>query len=236
MSRPQHVAIIMDGNGRWAKARGLTRAQGHAAGAAVLYDIVKAAAKQRINWLTLFAFSSENWRRPQQEVEDLFSLLREFVDKDLLNLHSNNVKLKVIGNRAVLPEDLLEIICKVESLTLNNTGLQLIIAFNYGARDEIVRAVQSICLDVMEGKRDIAKLTASDFSTYLDTAFIPDPDLIIRTGGEIRLSNFLLWQVAYSEFCFLPCFWPDFTEEHFIKALEDYNQRERRYGALCKED
>ena len=226
----RHIAIIMDGNGRWAAERGLPRAEGHRQGVESVRRTVNAAQELGITHLTLFSFSSENWARPRQEINDLFGLLRRFIRRDLADLHKNGVKIRVIGTRAGLERDLLRLIDDAIELTKDNTALNLTIAFNYGARDEIARAARRIAEDVAKGLLAPAEVTQERFATYLDTADLPDPDLLIRTSGELRLSNFLLWQVAYSEFVFVDCYWPDFSREQLEAALAEYQRRNRRFG------
>jgi undecaprenyl diphosphate synthase len=226
----RHIAIIMDGNGRWAAERGLPRVEGHRQGVESVRRTVNAAQDLGITHLTLFSFSSENWSRPRQEINDLFGLLRRFIRRDLADLHKNGVKIRVIGTRAGLERDLLRLIDDAIELTKDNTALNLTIAFNYGARDEIARAARRIAEDVAKGVLAPAEVTQERFATYLDTADLPDPDLLIRTSGELRLSNFLLWQVAYSEFVFVDCYWPDFSREQLEAALAEYQRRNRRFG------
>jgi undecaprenyl diphosphate synthase len=226
----RHVAIIMDGNGRWAAERGLPRSEGHRQGVESLRRTVEASRDLGITHLTLYSFSSENWTRPKQEINDLFALLRRFVKRDLAELHKNGVKIRVIGTRAGLNADLLRLIDDAVELTKDNTGLNLIIAFNYGGRDEIARAARRIAEDVANGSIAAAEVTPELFSTYLDTAGLPDPDLLIRTSGELRLSNFLLWQLAYSEFVFVDVYWPDFSREVLEAAIAEYQRRNRRFG------
>ena len=225
-----HVAIIMDGNGRWAAGRGLPRTEGHRQGVEAVRRIVEAARELGITHLTLFSFSSENWSRPKQEIHDLFGLLRRFIRRDLADLHKNNIRIRVIGTRAGLERDLLRLIDDAIELTKNNTGLNLTIAFNYGARDEIARAARKLAEDVQSGAVAAADVTPESFAAYLDTADLPDPDLLIRTSGEQRLSNFLLWQLAYSEFVFVDVYWPDFSRELFEAAVAEYQRRSRRFG------
>ena len=226
----RHVAIIMDGNGRWAAERGLPRAEGHRQGVESVRRTVEAAMELGVTHLTLFSFSSENWSRPKQEINDLFGLLRRFVRRDLADLHKNGVKIRVIGARAGLESDILRMLDEAAELTKDNTALDLTIAFNYGARDEIARAAQRIAKDVKAGAMDASDVTPEKFSTYLDTAGLPDPDLLIRTSGELRLSNFLLWQLAYAEFVFVDVYWPDFSKDVFAAAIAEYQQRSRRFG------
>ncbi len=230
MTMPAHVAIIMDGNGRWAKARGLPRVAGHRAGVEALRQTVRAAGELGVSWLTVYAFSSENWSRPRAEVSDLMGLLKLFIRRDLAELHQAGVRVRIIGDRTGLESDIKALLEEAEALTRDNSALNLVIAFNYGSRDEIVRAARKIAEKVAAGQLDPAAITAESFSTFLDTAAIPDPDLIIRTSGEMRLSNFLLWQAAYSELFFLPCYWPDFSRADFAQAVEAFANRERRYG------
>ena len=232
MTTPEHVAIIMDGNGRWAKARSLPRVAGHRAGVEALRKTVRAAADMGIAWLTVYAFSSENWSRPKSEVSDLMGLLKLFIRRDLAELHQSGVKVKVIGEREGLAPDIAALLEEAESLTAANSALNLVIAFNYGGRDEIVRAARRIADAAARGELPGEDVTPEIFARYLDTAGIPDPDLVIRTSGEQRMSNFLPWQSAYSELVFLPCYWPDFTREHLAEALSQYTARERRFGGV----
>ncbi|KXF77368.1 UDP pyrophosphate synthase [Paramesorhizobium deserti] len=232
ISNPRHIAIIMDGNGRWAKARGLPRTAGHKAGVETLREIVHKAGELEIGWLTLFAFSSENWSRPRSEVSDLMGLLKLFIRRDLAELHRKNVRVRIIGEREGLANDIRNLLAEAEALTSGNTGLNLVIAFNYGARDEIARAMRALGREIAAGRLDPAAITPEAITARLDTADIPDPDLIIRTSGEMRLSNFLLWQAAYSEFLFVPCFWPDFKAANLVDAIETFQMRERRFGGV----
>jgi undecaprenyl diphosphate synthase len=236
MSNPRHIAIIMDGNGRWAKARGLPRTAGHKAGVDALREVIRAAGKMDIPFLTLFAFSSENWSRPRSEVTDLMGLLKLFIRRDLADLHRENVRVRIIGERQDLAKDIRGLLDEAETLTVRNTGLTLVIAFNYGSRNEITRAVQRLVADVASGVITHEDITPQAISVRLDTADIPDPDLIIRTSGEMRLSNFLLWQAAYSEFMFLPCYWPDFRPSHLAEAIETFHMRERRFGGVAAQE
>jgi undecaprenyl diphosphate synthase len=226
---PGHVAIIMDGNGRWAAKRGRPRAFGHRQGVESLRTAVKAAGDLGVKQLTVFSFSTENWRRPADEVDALFELLRRFVAADLDRLASEGVCIKVIGRSEDLSDDLVEIIENAEARTRNNTTFKLVIAFNYGGRDEIVRAARRACRD---HHGDLSKLTEDEFARYLDTTDMPDPDLVIRTSGEHRVSNFLLWQAAYAEFVFTDVLWPDFTAADLKAALDEYSRRKRRYGGV----
>lgn len=232
MTTPEHVAIIMDGNGRWAKARGLPRVAGHRAGVEALRKTVRAAADAGVAWLTVYAFSSENWSRPKSEVSDLMGLLKLFIRRDLAELHQSGVRVRVIGEREGLSADIASLLDEAETLTSGNTALNLVIAFNYGGRDEIVRAARSIAKAAARGELNSDAITAEVFARFLDTSGIPDPDLVIRTSGEQRMSNFLPWQSAYSELVFLSCYWPDFTQENFLDALRQYAARERRFGGV----
>jgi undecaprenyl diphosphate synthase len=229
---PKHVAIIMDGNGRWALSRGLPRTEGHRKGVEMVRRAVSYADKVGIDYLTLYSFSTENWRRPADEVGYLMGLLKLFIRRDLADLHANNVRVRVIGDRADLRADIAALLDEAETATRNNTGLTLVIAFNYGARQEIVRAMRRLAERVARGEIAAADIDVDAVSSALDTAGIPDPDLVIRTSGEQRLSNFLLWQAAYAEFVFPAGFWPDFDEDAFGRAIADFQARERRFGGL----
>ncbi|MBN9670760.1 isoprenyl transferase [Roseibium aggregatum] len=229
---PRHVGFIMDGNGRWATSRGLPRTEGHRHGLQALRNVIRHAGKIGIEVITIYSFSSENWNRPETEVAFLMSLLRRFVQRDLSELHDANVRIRIIGGRSDLEPGILSLLEEAEELTRNNTGLNLVVAFNYGARSEIVRAVQSLAKQVAAGDLKPEDISEERVSNALDTGGLPDPDLIVRTSGEMRLSNFLLWQAAYSEFYFCDLHWPDFDEAAFDKALECYGSRERRYGGL----
>lgn len=230
--KPAHIAIIMDGNGRWAKSRGLPRAAGHRAGVEALRRTVRAASDLGIPWLTLYAFSSENWSRPAAEVSDLMGLLKLFIRRDLAELHKSGVRVRIVGERDSLKPDIRALIEEAEALTRRNDSLNLVIAFNYGARDEILRAARSLAADAAAGLLDPKMIDSGLFAARLDTRGIPDPDLILRTSGEQRLSNFLLWQAAYAEFLFLPVYWPDFTAEHLGGAIAEYASRDRRFGGV----
>ena len=231
-SVPAHVAIIMDGNGRWAQARGRPRAFGHGRGVEAVRGAVKAAGKLGVKHLTLFGFSTENWRRPEDEVDALFELMRRFVDADLEKLARENIQIRIIGRREGLRDDLIEIIERAESRTAENSGFRLDIAFNYGGRDEILRAAQKMALAAKSGDIDALEIDETAFGKLLDTGGTPDPDLIIRTSGEHRTSNFLIWQAAYAELVFLDVLWPDFGAEHFEAALREYQSRLRRFGGV----
>ncbi len=232
MRVPRHVAIIMDGNGRWAAGRGLPRGFGHRQGVEAVREAVRNARDFGIECLTLYAFSSENWRRPQTEVNDLMGLLKMFIRRDLAELHAADVRIRVIGAREGLKSDILTLLEEAEQTTRDNQGLVLSIAFNYGSRNEIVRAAQKLARLVAEGALEPDAIDENLLDAELDTAGIPDPELIIRTSGEARLSNFLLWQAAYSEFVFIDAFWPDFDRALFLSALEEYARRERRFGGV----
>ena len=233
--QPQHVAIIMDGNGRWAKARGLPRTLGHRRGVEAVREAVRTARELGVRYLTLFAFSSENWKRPVEEVGELLRLLKVFIRRDLAELHREGVRVRVIGERDTLPRDIRGLLEEAETLTIGNDRNTLIIAFNYGARDEMARAMKRIGAKLQSGELSLDAISPALVDQHLDTVGIPDPDLIIRTSGELRLSNFLLWQAAYSEFAFLPCLWPDFDRAAFRAAIEDYAMRVGRFGGLSQE-
>ena len=229
---PRHVAIIMDGNGRWAAARGLPRAEGHRRGVEALRRTIRAAGEIGIKIVTIFSFSAENWSRPATEIVELMGLLRRFVRNDLAELHKSNVRVRIIGERTGLDPDIGRLLIEAEELTKNNDGLILVVAFNYGARQEIVRAVQRISKEIANGRMTAADINMDSITRFLDAPDIPDPDLIIRTSGEQRLSNFLLWQSAYSELVFVPTYWPDFDRATLEAAIREYQQRERRFGGL----
>lgn len=235
----EHVAIIMDGNGRWAKKRMLPKAIGHSAGADALHKILLHAHKLGVKFITAYAFSTENWLRPQKEVNDLMNLMREYVTRCVKETKKNDLKIMHIGDISRLDNDLQEKILHLEDITKHKTGLCFVIALNYGGRDEIVRAVRKVCEHVHENEFDMNNLNEETFSAYLDTKSIPDPELLIRTSGEMRLSNFLLWQLAYTEFYYSTKLWPEFDENDFEAAVSDYMKRERRFGKriVCnKED
>jgi undecaprenyl diphosphate synthase len=227
---PQHVAVIMDGNGRWALERGLSRTEGHQEGIETVRDIVKASSQLGIKYLTLYAFSIENWKRPQTEVGILMKLLEIYLRKELDELHENNVRLLSIGKLSSLPKVIQKLLHRSIELTKDNTGLTLTLALSYSGRWDIVRAVQMIALDVRRGKVSPEDITEETFSSYLQTKLCPYPDLVIRTSGEMRLSNFLLWEMAYSEIYITEKYWPDFRRRDFYLALENYMRRERRFG------
>jgi undecaprenyl diphosphate synthase len=231
MAVPTHVAIIMDGNGRWAKARGLPRVAGHQRGAEAVRKTVKACRELGIGYLTLYAFSSENWKRPAEEVGDLMQLLRVYLRKELNELDANNVRVQFIGERSRLAKDITSLIEDAESKTRSNTGLCLIIAVNYGGQAEIVDACRRIAAQAATGRLEPDAVDESVVAAHLQTAGLPDPDLLIRTSGEQRLSNFLLWQSAYSELVFMDVLWPDFSKKNLLEAIEEYQRRDRRYGA-----
>ena len=227
---PVHVAIIMDGNGRWAMARGLPRSAGHKRGAESVRKSVKGAILNGVSYLTLFGFSSENWKRPPDEIRDLMGLLRLYLKSEIKDLHKEGVRLLIIGDRVNLDKDIIEIIQSSEEMTKNNTRLTLIIALSYGGRAEILHAAKQIGKDIAQGDLQISDIDEDALSDRLFTKDIPDPDLLIRTSGEQRLSNFLLWQCAYTEFIFVDTLWPDFAEADFESAIKVFQNRERRYG------
>jgi undecaprenyl diphosphate synthase len=227
---PDHLAVILDGNGRWAKAKGLPRNAGHVKGATVVEDMCEIVFNHGISYFTVYAFSTENWSRPDDEVAALMDLLRKYMQNSIKRAMKNNMCVRVIGDKSALAPDLQESIAKLEQETAGNTGLHFQIAINYGGRDEISRAVKRILEENPNAKPE--DITAEAIDAHLDTAGLPDPDLLIRTCGEQRISNFLLWQLAYTEFYFTPVPWPDFTEEELEKALDAYAGRERRYGGL----
>ena len=229
---PEHVAFIKDGNGRWATARGLPRTEGHRQGLEALRKTIRHAGKLGIRVVTIYSFSSENWNRPATEVSFLMGLLKRFVQRDLSELHEANVRIRVIGGRSDLEPGILALLEEAEDLTRQNTGLDLVVAFNYGARDELVRTTQHIAQRVKDGDLRVEDISQDMISRNLDTGGLPDPDLIVRTSGEIRLSNFLLWQAAYSEFYFCDLYWPDFDEAALDEALDCFCNRERRYGGV----
>jgi undecaprenyl diphosphate synthase len=229
---PRHVGIIMDGNGRWAAARGLPRVEGHRRGVEAVRKMVRAAIEIGISYVTIYSFSSENWSRPVEEVSDLMGLLKRFIRNDLADLHRIGVRVKIIGTRRGLPPDICGLLDEAEELTCDNRRLTLIVAFNYGSRQEIAEAARRLALRAVAGEIDPAAIDPCMLAAHLDTAGIPDPDLIIRTSGEQRLSNFLMWQAAYAEFVFLPIHWPDFDRQAFESALAEFAARERRFGGV----
>ncbi len=229
---PRHVAIIMDGNGRWAKARGLPRTAGHERGVEALRRTVEGARDLGIEYLTVFSFSTENWRRPVAEVDVLFGLLRAYVRRDLDRLTAEGVRIRVIGDRAGVPDDIADLIERAEGQTRGNSRAHLTIAFNYGGRDELVRAMRRLAGRVASGELAPDAIGHDVIGSLLDTAELPDPDLLIRTSGEMRVSNFLLWQIAYSEIEVMDVLWPDFDRSHLEAAVAAYQRRERRFGAI----
>lgn len=232
MNIPQHVAIILDGNGRWAKSKGMPRNYGHAQGSKNVERICEEAWRMGIKYLTVYAFSTENWNRPADEVNALMRLLRNYMKTCLATAAKNDMKVRVIGDITRLDEDIRKRILELEEATKNNGGLNFQIAINYGSRDELIRAVRRLARDCCEGRVKPDEIDEKVFEGYLDTRGIPDPDLLIRTSGEQRLSNYLLWQLAYTEFYFAEVHWPDFTKEELIKAIEAYNARDRRFGGV----
>ena len=229
MKLPGHVAVIMDGNGRWAKQRGLSRIEGHRAGSDSVREVIEASARLGIKILTLYAFSKENWKRPRREVSELWSLLCDYLKKDAKVLMEKNLRLLVIGQKEGIPRIVLKELDRVERETVANGRMTVVLALNYGGRSEIVDAVKSI---IRERPADAEALTEESFSSHLYTASLPDPDLLIRTSGEFRISNFLLWQIAYAEMWMTPVLWPDFRKKHLLQALVEYQQRERRFGDI----
>jgi undecaprenyl diphosphate synthase len=229
---PVHVGVIMDGNGRWAARRGLPRIEGHRRGVEALRETVRAAIEFGLDYLTVYGFSMENWNRPVEEVADLMGLLKRFIRNDLNELHKAGVKVKVIGGRDNLKADIRALLEEAETLTAGNTRLTLIVAFNYGGRQEIAAAARALAQEVAAGRIEASDIDETVLARHLDTAGIPDPDLIIRTSGEQRLSNFLMWQAAYAEFVFLPMHWPDFDRQAFMAAMAEFSARERRFGGV----
>ena len=234
-SLPAHVAIIMDGNGRWAEKNALRRIAGHKAGAEAVRSVVTAAREIGIPYLTLYAFSVENWQRPNREVNALMRLLSEFLKKELSTMLENDIKLATIGNIDSLPKAVKQKLIDTVRLTAKNKGMVLTLALSYSGREEIMRAIRLILLDVQQGKLKSSDVTVENFSNYLYTSDMPDPDLVIRTSGEYRLSNFLTWQSAYTEFYFTDILWPDFRKENFLAAIADYQRRERRFGLTSEQ-
>lgn len=235
MKIPAHIAIILDGNGRWAKAKGMPRNYGHAQGSKNVERICEEAYRMGVKYLTVYAFSTENWNRPKDEVDALMKLLRNYMKTCLKTAAKNDMKVRVIGDKTGLDEDIRNRIAELEEATKDNGGLNFQIALNYGSRDEILRGIRKLTQDAVDGKVKPEEIDEHTFDSYLDTAGIPDPDLMIRTSGELRLSNFLLWQMAYTEFYFTEVAWPDFNKAELIKAIEKYNQRDRRYGGVKEE-
>ncbi len=232
MNIPQHIAIILDGNGRWAKKKGMPRNYGHTQGSKNVERICEDAYKMGVKYLTVYAFSTENWKRPKEEVDALMNLLRNYMKTCLKTAEKNRMRVRVLGDKTALDDDIRKRIVELEEATKNNDGLNFQIALNYGSRDEMIRAMKNMCMDVKHGKVEAEQIDEQLFETYLDTHDIPDPDLMIRTSGEQRLSNYLLWQLAYSEFYFTDVLWPDFTKEDLAKAIEYYNGRDRRFGGV----
>ena len=232
MKVPAHIAVIMDGNGRWARSKKLPRVFGHREGANSVRNITEACAKLGVKYLTLYAFSTENWKRPKQEVSFLMKLLCEYLDKEIPTLMKNSVRFNTIGDISKLPADARKKIAHMKKITGSNTGLTMTVALNYGSRDELVRGFKKLALLVRKGKISPSKINEKTISACLDTAGMPDPDLLIRTSGEMRISNYLLWQIAYSELYVTRAYWPDFREKGLIAAIKEYNRRERRYGGV----
>ncbi len=229
---PQHVAIILDGNGRWAKAKGMPRNYGHMQGAKAVEDILVDARDLGIKYLTVYAFSTENWSRPEAEVSALMTILRNYLKTSIKKSMKNNVRCRVIGDRSALSQDIQDAIAELEEATKGNTGLTFTIAINYGSRDEITRAVRKVADKVEKGELKAADITEQMIAENLDTDFLPDPDLLIRTCNEQRISNYLLWQCAYTEFYYTPVAWPDFNKDELVKAIESYSGRNRKFGGL----
>lgn len=229
---PAHIAVILDGNGRWAKKRHMPRTYGHKVGSQVVEDMLYIVDEYGVKYFTVYAFSTENWKRSEEEVSILMSILRLYLKDCVKKSMKNNVRCRVIGKREGLSKDIIESICVLEETTKNNTGLNFTIAINYGGRDEITRAIKKIASQIEEGTMSASDITEQIINSNLDTGELPDPDLLIRTSGEERLSNYLPWQLAYTEFYFTDTLWPDFNEEELIKAFEKYNKRERRFGGV----
>lgn len=232
MNVPQHIAIILDGNGRWAKKKGMPRNYGHAQGSKNVERICEDAYRLGVKYLTVYAFSTENWKRPKDEVDALMGLLRNYMKTCLKTAEKNRMKVRVLGDKTALDDDIRNRIAELEEATKNNDGLNFQIALNYGSRDEMVRAMKKMCEACKSGAIEPEQIDEALFEQYLDTHDIPDPDLMIRTSGEQRLSNYLLWQLAYSEFYFTDVLWPDFTKAELVKAIEFYNGRDRRFGGV----
>ncbi len=232
MALPEHIAIIMDGNGRWAQRRGLPRIAGHQQGVSTVRTVVEECSTLGIRYLTLYAFSSENWSRPDEEVQSLMALLGQYLSSELPMLLKHRIRFRVIGDVSRLPKEIYASLKETIDTTRENTGLTLTLALSYGARDEVLRAVRRLAGDIKNGNLSEDEITEDVFSSYLDTQGTPDPDLLIRTSGEMRISNFLLWQMAYTELYFCSCLWPDFTVEQLKEALDDFESRSRRFGAV----
>lgn len=230
MNVPNHVAVILDGNGRWAKSKGLPRKMGHVQGGKNVEDMLYVADELGIKYFTVYAFSTENWKRSEDEVNALMTLLRSYLLSGFRKAANNNVRIRIIGDKTGLAQDIQDTIQKLEEDSKNNTGLQFQIAINYGGRDEMIRMMKKMCESAKNGELTPDDITEEYVSLHLDTQGIPDPDLLIRTSGEQRISNFLLWQLAYTEFYFADCHWPDFNKEELVKAIESYNARDRRFG------
>ncbi|MCI5049013.1 MAG: isoprenyl transferase [Rickettsiales bacterium] len=228
---PNHIAIIMDGNGRWANAKGLPRKLGHKAGGETLEKTIEACIKQGVKFLTVYAFSSENWNRPEDEVNDLMDLMRYYLRQKIKSLNENNIRLNFIGDHSRLSDDIQQELVQAKELTKRNSALTLTVALSYGSRQEIIRTIKSMAVEIASGKTTPEQVDEYTVLAHLDTNAIPDPDLLIRTGGEKRLSNFLLWQSAYAELYFSDVLWPDFTEQNLQQAIEDFSGRERRFGS-----
>jgi undecaprenyl diphosphate synthase len=232
---PRHVAVIMDGNGRWAKKRGLTRIAGHQKGVESVRDIVRTSRELGIKWLTLYAFSEENWKRPKHEIEALMVLLNRFLKDELKEMLDNGIKLTCIGQTEKLPLDVQRTLWNTIEKTAHNTDMTLTLALSYGGRQEIVGAVKTMLNDIEQGALSIKQITEDRLGRYLYTSGMPDPDLLIRTSGEYRISNFLLWQIAYTEIYITPTLWPDFRKERYLEALLDYQKRDRRFGIIMEQ-
>lgn len=235
MNVPQHIAIILDGNGRWAKQHGMPRNFGHTQGAKNVETICREAWNLGVKYLTVYAFSTENWSRPKEEVDALMKLLRNYMKNCIKIAEKNHMRVRIIGDKSKLDADIQESIAKLEEASKNQDGLNFQIAINYGSRDEMLRSMQKMLEEYRENPFSIEELDEKKFESYLDTADIPDPDLMIRTSGEQRISNYLLWQLAYTELYFTDVPWPDFTKKELVKAIEDYNNRDRRYGGIKEE-
>jgi len=236
LDAPLHVAIVMDGNGRWAKRRGLPRSLGHPKGVEAIRRVVEAAPRQGVRWLTLYAFSTENWRRPAGEVAEVMRLLKHYVNSDLEKLKHEGVKITILGSRAGLPPDIAEIVARAEAQTAHNDGFHLQVAFNYGGRADIVDAARALVAEARAGRLTPEDVTDAVFERWLSTGGLPPPDVVVRTSGEQRLSNFLLWESAYAELVFQDVLWPDFTPDHLQAAIDEFHKRERRYGGAVADN